>query len=174
MKRLEITWLFIAFFMLHGIYSQSTHVPGKYWEKYTSPEEAGFSTQQLQAVDSVFMESGSAAILAIYRGRILLDIGPSHRRFRQTSIRKSYLSALIGKYEGKGGIQLDQTLAELGIDDQGRLTAAEKQARLIDLMRTSSGIYLPSAYAPKSMIKNLPARGSFEPGTHWHYNNWDF
>ncbi len=73
-------------------------------------------------------------------------------------------------YDGK--IDLLQTIAELGIDDnEPRLTAKEKEATVADLLKARSGIYHPSNCQPNTM---LPERGSHERGTFWHYNNWDF
>ncbi len=90
----------------------------------------------------------------------------------QTSVRKSYMSAMVGIYADKGKINLNSTLADLGIDEVPPLTAIEKQARVIDLLAARSGIYLPAAYSPRSM--KLPQRGKHRPDEAWLYNNWDF
>jgi len=90
------------------------------------------------------------------------------------SVRKSLLSAMIGIEIENGTIGLDQSLADLHIDDIGHLTDTEKQATVKDLLSARSGIYLPAAYAPQGMIDNLPKRESHEPGSYWFYNNWDF
>lgn len=153
--------------MMNG---QKSSFPANHWQKYANIREAGFSKEPLDSLQHLLQSSNTAALLVIHDGKILLEYGATTRRFPQTSIRKSYLSALFGKYK----IDLNQTLDQLGINDLTPLTAAEKQARIIDLLAARSGIYLPSAYSPESMEKRLPARGSHAPGTFWFYNNWDF
>jgi CubicO group peptidase (beta-lactamase class C family) len=44
----------------------------------------------------------------------------------------------------------------------------------VDLLKSRSGVYLPAAYEDRNARNSKPARGTHEPGTHWHYNNWDF
>ena len=112
--------------------------------------------------------------MIVHKGRIVVSWGENERMFMTHSIRKSYLSALYGIYEKKGKIQLSSSLADLGIDDIQALSSTEKQATVRDLLTARSGIYLPSAYSPRGMEKNLPARGSRKPGEYWYYNNWDF
>jgi CubicO group peptidase (beta-lactamase class C family) len=98
--------------------------------------------------------------------------GQVERRFMCHSVRKSLLSALYGI--NKDDIDLELTLAELGIDDVPPLTQQEKQARVVDLIRSRSGVYHEAAAEPEAMSRNRPARGSYNPGAHWWYNNWDF
>ncbi len=66
------------------------------------------------------------------------------------------------------------TVGQLGIDEKVPLTEAEKQARVMDLLRARSGVYIPAAAETASMQNARPERGSHGPGTHWYYNNWDF
>ncbi|MDX1939745.1 MAG: serine hydrolase [Saprospiraceae bacterium] len=153
--------------------AQKMVFPEKQWLKYENAADAGFSKNGL---DSLYQQlnQGSAAFVVEINGKIVVDWGETSRRFILTSARKSLMSAMIGIYVGKGKINPNSTLAELGIDDIQPLTEIEKQARVIDLMAARSGIYLPSAYAPQGMINNLPTRGSAKPGEQWFYNNWDF
>jgi len=91
------------------------------------------------------------------------------------SIRKSFLSALYGIYINKGVIDISMTLAELGIDDaKPPLTDKEKKARVVDLLKSCSGVYHPAAAETPGMKKNRPERESHMPGTFWFYNNWNF
>ena len=148
---------------------QAHYVPGKHWQKYDDPEHAGYSVEKLAVLRKNFLELDGEVLMVIHQGRVLLIEGAIDRRFRQTSVRKSYVSALVGIYEDRGHLDLHGTLQSLGISDDGKLTPKEASARLIDLLRTSSGIYLPSAYS----LAELPERGSKELG-YWQYNNWDF
>lgn len=145
------------------------------WLQYAAPEEAGFSPKALEEARKYADEGGSAAVMAVFRGRVLVAWGDVQRELGLHSVRKSLVSALYGVAAAGGKINLDATLDELGIDDEpNRLTAGEKKARLRDLISARSGIYLPAAYAPSSQDAERPARGSHAPGTHFFYNNWDF
>ena len=65
-------------------------------------------------------------------------------------------------------------MAELGIDDVPPLTEAEKQAKVIHLLKARSGVYHEAAYESAGMKEMRPERGSHAPDTFWYYNNWDF
>lgn len=140
-----------------------------------TPEEAHFSSEKLKAVQEFLEQNGSAAFLALYDGKIFYSWGDINKEYPIHSIRKPLLSALYGIYIEKGIIDLNQTLKELDIDDvEPKLTENEKQARVIDLVQSKSGVYHTAAAEAGSMIKNRPERGSHEPGTFFYYNNWDF
>ena len=79
---------------------------------------------------------------------------------------------MYGKYVSNGKIDLNATLAELGIDDVNSLTESEKQATIDQIINARSGIYLPAANAGSGA--NMPKRGEFKSGEHFYYNNWDF
>jgi CubicO group peptidase (beta-lactamase class C family) len=151
----------------------NNQIPGKVWLQYDTPEEAGFSSNKLNLVKNLYDSLGSAALLVVYKGNILIDWGETSRRFKCHSIRKSLLSALYGIYVDNNKIDTNKTLAELGIDDQPySLTDIEKTAKIVDLLSARSGIYLPASNEPARNRK--PPRGTYPPGTHWCYNNWDF
>jgi CubicO group peptidase (beta-lactamase class C family) len=84
------------------------------------------------------------------------------------------LSALYGIGVAEGRIKLDQTLAELGIDDRApSLSDSEKQATIRDLLMMRSGVYHPAAYEGPGIAERRLQRGSHPPGSFWYYNNWD-
>jgi hypothetical protein len=147
--------------------------PGKNWKQYTSPEAAGFSKDSLGKIASYFRSVNSdGALMIVYRGNIVFTAGDPTRRFMTHSMRKSLLSALYGINILR--IDTTKTLKELNITEVVPLNSTEQKAKVSDLLTGRSGIYLPSAYAPRDMDKNLPERGSHLPGTYWFYNNWDF
>jgi len=148
--------------------------PGETWFQYASPEEAGYSSSQLLQAHDYFNQIDSASLVVVHDGAILAAWGDVTRRFTNHSIRKSYLSALYGIHVNHGNINLQQTLAELNLDDEPALPTAEKEARVFDLLTARSGVYHPAAAETPHMIKHRPERGSHKPGTHWYYNNWDF
>ena len=150
---------------------------GEEWPRWSSPEEAGFSSQSVAAAESIWQslpDAPIAAFMLVYKGKVLASFGDETFPFWCHSMRKSFLSALYGIHTANGNIDLDMTLDELGIDDIVPLTAAEKQARVIHLLKARSGIYIEAACEAPEMKAARPARGSHPPDTFWYYNNWDF
>jgi CubicO group peptidase (beta-lactamase class C family) len=140
-----------------------------------APEAAGFSSEKLKPVIKHCEEIGSAALLGLYDGKAFISWGRINQKYECRSIRKAYLSALYGIYVGRGKIDLNKTLRQLNIDDiPPELTADEKEARIIDLIRSRSGVYHEAASEAADMIAQRPKRGSHAPGTFFYYNNWDF
>lgn len=144
------------------------------WKQYVNVEEAGFSATALDDVQQQLDSMDTASLLVVYKGNILFSHGDTTRKFMLHSIRKSIMNAMVGIEIEKGTFTLNQTLQELKIDDIGELSQKEKQATVIDLLSARSGVYHPSAYSTRGMIKNLPERGSHKAGSFWYYNNWDF
>ena len=143
------------------------------WQQYANVAQAGFDADALAAVCDRADELRSAAVMAVYRGHVLLACGDVSRPLEAHSVRKSLVSALIGIAAGRGEIDLDARLADFAIDERTLLTATERSATIRQVIAARSGVYLPAAYAPMSQNQR-PARGSHAPGSHWFYNNWDF
>jgi CubicO group peptidase (beta-lactamase class C family) len=140
-----------------------------------SPTEAGFSAEKLKAAKDFAVGSESSAGIVIYKGKILLSWGDITKKFQIYSGRKSLLSALIGIAVQKNKMDVSKTLSDLRIDDIApSLTSSEKQAKVIDLLKSRSGVYHVSARETEQMKEKRPERGSREPGTFFYYNNWDF
>ncbi len=89
------------------------------------------------------------------------------------SVRKSILSTLYGRHVADATIDLDATLEELGLDDEGGLLPIERQATIRHLLTARSGVYHPASNDGDDS-SSAPARGSRQPGTYFLYNNWDF
>lgn len=149
-----------------------TRYPGDHWEAASSPEALGYSSAKLQAAKAYADSIGSAAVMVVVDGLVLADWGETARRFNAHSMRKSLVSALIGVYVGEGAIDIDMTLQELGLDKKTQLTETERQATVRNLLQGRSGVYIPALYLGGSL--DLPPRGSREPGTYFHYANFDF
>jgi CubicO group peptidase (beta-lactamase class C family) len=149
-------------------------VPAATWATYATPEEAGWSSEQLRAAEAFADSIGSAAYMLVYDGAVVATWGDIDRRYMCHSVRKSFLSGLYGIHVGEGTIDVTASLAELGIDDEHGLTAAEKQATVHDMLKARSGVYHPAAYETPAMAAARPERGSHAPNTFWYYNNWDF
>lgn len=145
------------------------------WMQYADTAEAGWSQTRLDAIRDQARTMNTACYMIIDHGIIVETYGDVTREYKCHSIRKSLLSALIGIHVDEGTIDLDQTLAQLKIDDVHKLSALEKTATVHDLLKSRSGVYHPAAYESKAMKeKGKPDRDSKQPGTHWFYNNWDF
>jgi CubicO group peptidase (beta-lactamase class C family) len=140
-----------------------------------SPESVGFSSADLQVAKAQFDRIGSAAFMALYDGKVFISWGEVDRKYLLHSIRKPLLGSLYGIAVADGTIDTTATLAQLGIDDIApSLTDAEKEARVIHLLRARSGVYHPAAAETEDMEAERPARGSHAPDTFFYYNNWDF
>lgn len=148
--------------------------PAAGWLQLASPEEGGFDPAGLEAAFRRADEAGSAAVMVIRGGHVVAAWGDTSRELELHSVRKSLYSVLYGIAVERGLVDLEATLADLGVDDLDPLDEAERSARVIDLLAARSGVYHPSAYSPSDMDESLPARGSHPPGSHFFYNNWDF
>jgi CubicO group peptidase (beta-lactamase class C family) len=108
-------------------------------------------------------------------GKVVFSHGPVDVPMNLASARKSVLSLLFGIAWDRKLVDLDATLADLGIDETATpLTGAERRATLENLLQARSGVYLPSGAETPEMKKARPQRGQFAPGAHFYYNNWDF
>ncbi len=167
----------LAFAMLSACTSQGSKesiFPAATWDMYVTPEEAGWSSDKLSTAKALYDKSGSVAFLAVFDGAVLVAWGDIERRYMCHSVRKSFLSALFGKHVAEGRIALNETLEELNIDDYPPLTKEEKQACVVHLLRSRSGVYHAAAYETPKMKELRPKRGNKRPGEFWYYNNWDF
>ena len=149
--------------------------PGETWAKAESPEVRGWSSADLAAARAFSREIGSTAVMIVESGVVVDAWGGIATKSNLHSVRKSLLSGLIGIAVDEGKIDLASNLEELGIDDnEPSLTPVEKQATVGDLIKARSGIYHAALYETRRMTASKPPRGSHEPGSFWHYNNWDF
>src|SRR5687767_12573312 len=142
--------------------------PGRHWQP-ADPAALGWSVERLDAAHAYAKEIGPSAVMIVHRGALVAAWGDVDRRHAVQSVRKSFLSALYGT----SNIDVEATLADLGIDDRPSLTDAEKSARVRHLLTSSSGIYHSALYEHPSWKKRKPARGAHAPGAQWFYNNWD-
>ena len=148
--------------------------PGATWER-ADPGAAGWSTSKLAKAETWSQRLASTAVVIVHRGAIVAEWGDTSARTPLASVRKSLLSALIGKVVERGEMKLSQPIGALGIDDnEPSLTAEEKTATVGDLLKSRSGIYHAALYETPAMAAQRPRRFSHKPGSFWYYNNWDF
>ena len=154
--------------------ARSQAFPGENWQVADRPEALGWSSEKLEVARAYAGTIDTAAVIIVADGIVVDQWGETTRKFNVHSVRKSLLSALFGIYEAEGSINLDATLEELGIDDRQGLTDSERQATLLDLLGSRSGIYHPANLVGEADSARWPARDRYGPGTFWHYSNWDF
>ena len=149
--------------------------PGTHWDRPADVESLGWSRARLETAREAAAAAGSAALMIVTGGRVVAEWGDVSKTYHSHSTRKSFMSALYGIYRADGRIDTSLTLGKLGIREKGtELTPQEQQATILDLLRSRSGVYLPSAGEVQAMRDARPKRGSHPPGTFWYYNNWDF
>jgi CubicO group peptidase (beta-lactamase class C family) len=148
--------------------------PGTSWEPIAASESTGWDLNKLQRAKTYAEQLGSAAVVVVIGGTLVIDWGQIARPLNCHSIRKSLLSGLFGMHIHAGHINLTATLAALGIDDAPPLSAQEKQATIADLLKSRSGVYHWANYQPDLDRSFLPPRDTYAPGQFFIYNNWDF
>lgn len=148
--------------------------PGAHWES-VDPASVGWSADGLAAAEAYARQIDSTAVMIVQDGRVVASWGKPDAKVFVHSIRKSLLSALYGQAVAEQRIDLDRTLADLGIDDKPpALSVEEKQATVRHLLKARSGVYHQAAGETPAMKERRPPRGSHAPDRFWYYNNWDF
>lgn len=148
--------------------------PGSTWSRGDAAGQ-GWDAAGLERARQYAEASHYASGVLIHRGRIIWKFGDLDQPYETRSIRKSLYNALIGQVAAEGRLNLDASLAELGIDDRTPpLTAREKTATVRDLLMSRSGVYHDAAHMARGDFEGRPPRGSKAPGEHFWYNNWDF
>ena len=149
-------------------------LPGVEWER-ASPESEGFAAARLEALRAFLKTHQTDAMMVVSRGHVVFEYGDTALVSNLASARKSVLDLLYA-VEAQHGLKIDEALGksvvELGLEDKTPFLDNEKHATLEQLMMSRSGIYLPSGNSDQAKI--VPARGSYYPGSHFFYNNWDF
>jgi len=143
---------------------------GEPWERWPSPEAAGYSAMGLKAVTDEARRLGTTGLVVVKAGKILLEFGDIEARGYMAAGRYSIAAMVFGKPVTDGTIDLDMTLAEMGLDDKGGLLPQEKTATVRDLLTFRSGVYHPTEFGDPD---KAPPRGSVEPGSRFHFSAWD-
>ncbi|MEW6344150.1 MAG: serine hydrolase [Pseudomonadota bacterium] len=157
-----------------GEYNAQSPFPGAEWTQ-VEPKALGFSQDGIDQAVAYAKREGSTSGMIVQHGVVVAEWGDVARKSNLHSARKSFMSALIGIAAARGQINLDETLDQLGIDDnEPSLTSTEKQATVRMLLEARSGVYHPTVYETAQMEASKPPRYSHTPGTFWYYNNWDF
>ena len=86
---------------------------------------------------------------------------------------KKYTEYAICKHVENGTIDLNETIGEIGIDEDEGLLAIEQTATVDHIINSRSGVFYQPANGGYDE-NNILERGSVEPGSYFVYNNWDF
>lgn len=148
--------------------------PGAAWHDLPT-DSSGWSAAVLAKAEAWSKQISSTAVVIVQHGLVVAQWGDIAAKTPLASVRKSLLSALIGIAIERHQIALDETLGELGIDDNApSLSAEEKTATVRELLEARSGVFHPALYETRTMAESRPPRFGHKPGTFWYYNNWDF
>jgi CubicO group peptidase (beta-lactamase class C family) len=144
---------------------------GEPWERWSSPEAAGYSPAGLRAVEEEARRLGTTGLMVVKGGKVLLEYGDIEAIGYMAAGRYSIATMVFGTPVRAGIIDLDMTLAEMGLDDKGGLLDREKEATIRDLLSFRSGVYHPTEFGDPY---DAPPRGSVEPGSRFQFgNSWD-
>ncbi|MGD8575398.1 MAG: serine hydrolase, partial [Gammaproteobacteria bacterium] len=130
-------------------------------------------------------QDAGAAVMVVYRGHLVARWGDIAEPRLVQSVRKQLLSSLVGLEVKAGRLHLDDTLADLGVNDtRPPLTPAERKATLRDLLESRSGIFHSAHYEVggwrrlreklRRQEEESGKADAIPPGKLWIYNNWDF
>jgi CubicO group peptidase (beta-lactamase class C family) len=150
--------------------------PGATWERVARDDLAGYgwdSDALRRTFEFIRDSANTTGLVVVDRGRVVFTYGDVEELSYLASARKSILAMLYGKWVENGTIDLDKTLADMGMDDVGGLLPLEKQARVRDLVTARSGVYHAASNGGDDLA-SAPERGSQQPGTYQLYSNWDF
>ena len=147
--------------------------PAASWDSIGDPRSLGWSPAGLDSVRARLATLPSTGFMAVIGGRVLMSYGDTDTVSYLASVRKSVLSMIIGNYVKSGTVDLDKSLAQLGMDDLGGLTDQEKQATVKDLLTARSGVFHEASNGGDDLA-SAPPRGSQPHGRYYLYSNWDF
>jgi len=142
--------------------------------------QVSWNTEDLNKARQFSEQMGTFAFMLYTDGSIITAWGDTTTATSLHSARKAISSTIYSIYTGTGDGKLDpeMTLRQLGIDDfPDPLSDQQKEAKVIHLMKSSSGINHAAAGETEGMRmeKNrLLGSGEHPPGTQWAYNNWDY
>ena len=145
--------------------------PGQEWQR-VAPNDAGFSEARIAALRTWLDTQRTTGLLVVSNGRVVLEHGDVAHVSKVASVRKSVLAMLYGRYVADGTIDLERTVADVGLDDLTPFLPEERDATLRHVLMARSGVYLESG--TPDLDARLPRRGSHSPGTFFQYQNWDF
>ena len=95
-------------------------------------ETSGWDLKKVDEAFRLACEMGTTTLVIVTDGKVVRSMGDVTVPYNVHSVRKALLSALVGQHAGTGPnqINMENTLAELGIDDNpDPLNDLQKQKR---------------------------------------------
>lgn len=133
------------------------------------------TTEGRARMDAFLEDNGSSSAMVLYEGKTVYQYGDIHEKTLIHSIRKAILGVLYGDLIESGAVDLNETVGSLDLEEPGvPFTDVEKNATVLQLLESRSGIYLPAAAETQAMMERRPERGTHSPGEAYYYNNWSF
>jgi hypothetical protein len=174
----HVVWLIATAFIINGCATYSRNET----ECNLASIEVNpvWDAEKLDKAFHLACELGSTNLMVATNGEVVKSMGELDKPFHVHSVRKALLSAIVGQHVGTGPnqINLDTTLAELEINDKPiPLTPLQQQAKVLHLIKSTSGINHPAAAEGGLMEREKDKRLGNKPnppGTVWAYNNWDY
>ena len=100
-------------------------------------------------------------MLLLVKGKVIFDWGTTEQKHTIHSIRKCLLNSLYGIAVSEGIIDTTLSLRELGNRGQCSPDSRENEldARIVDLLKSRSGVYHKAAAVSEGMLRGMPERG---------------
>lgn len=167
-----ITTTLITIFLLSC--THKTSFKGVPFEKTSSLKTTDYTQSRLDLLTS-FLENNltTTGMIILQNGKVIYEYGDIKEVSYTASCRKSILSMLYGKYVENGTIDLNQTIGDIGINEEDGLLPQEKEATINNIITARSGVFhipVNGGYDEANILK----RGTVKHGDYWVYNNWDF
>jgi len=174
-SNMKTSYIIICLILLTAGFAGAQGYPSdKGWEFAEHPLQKGWNQAKLDHLHKFIHDSTQmTSFMIVQHGEIVFDYGDLEENSYIASCRKSILAMLYGAHIKSGEINLNNTLADLGIDDIGGLLPQEKEATVSDIISARSGVYHEASY-PGDYLEYAPKRGSVKHGDYWLYSNWDF
>jgi CubicO group peptidase (beta-lactamase class C family) len=115
LKRTILTVL--AFLASAPLIGAETNFPGLTWDRPGLNAPEGWSPDKLRLAEALFQANRSTAVMVVHNGHVVAAWGDVARTVNVGSVKTSLLGALYGIGVAEGRIDLNRTLADLGIYD---------------------------------------------------------
>ncbi len=175
MKKLRLLKIsIVTLILLQSCSMKKTQFKGIPIDKHTDLRGTGFTQTRLDSLN-LFISGNmtTTGLLILKDGKVLFEYGDVQDLSYIASCRKSILSILYGKYVENGTIDLNQTIGEIGIEEDKGLSKEEKSATVDHIINSRSGVFYEPVNSGSDQ-DNILERGTKKPGDYFVYNNWDY
>ncbi|TCI91785.1 DUF2306 domain-containing protein [Tenacibaculum sp. M341] len=171
---LSVLLFIVSFTSLHTWFYKKPSFNGTPLEKNTSLKNNYITSEKLNEIeDYLKKEAETTSMMVLENGKIIYEYGDVSEISNINAVGNSIVSLLYGKYVENDKIQLNETIGELGIDEDNKLLPIEKQATVNNVITSKSGVLYqltPNIHT----VSKTKKRGTVKPGSYFLYNDWDF